>query len=171
MFKKNTFHGLLFTLLILPLHSVALEPLSVFPGAKVIASTDFEAAYYRLALGPQKKINNVWRAEQSNNYRGQLRRLTQELPAEFTRAEVLSYYEDALSLANTARLYDCSGRDCGSSNSWANSHFNIKQLYGLDQAQNYRAYKVSESELLVFYLVRRGNKRLYMQIEQLIQVK
>lgn len=171
MFKQIIFHGIVLALFGLPFQVVAEEAVAVFPGATIVAESAFEPAYYRLALGPQKKISNVWRAEQSEQHSGLLRRLTQELPAGFSRDEVLSYYEKTLSLDSEELLYGCAGRDCGSSNSWANSHFNIQQLYGLDQAQDYRAYKTGDSEWLVLYLVQRGNKRMYMQLEQLVQVK
>lgn len=171
MLKQKIFCWLVFALCAWPLQAAAPIELAVFPGAKVVAETSFEPTFYRLALGPQKKISNVWRAEYSANYSGQLRRLTLELPAGFTREEVLSFYLQALELEDAELLYGCGGRDCGSSNSWANSHFNIKQLYGLDQAQEYRAYKTGSNEWLVLYWVQRGNKRQYIQLEQLVQAK
>lgn len=162
---------MLFGALSLSLQAAAEQELTAFPGAKIVYDKPPEQTYYRLALGPQKKISNVWRAEHSENHTGQLRRLTQELPAGFTREEVLGYYQGALALEKAELLYSCSSRDCGSSNSWANSHFNIKELYGLDQAQDYRAYKIGDGEWLVLYLVQRGNKRMYLQLEQLLQAK
>lgn len=171
LYKQKIVCGLLLALFYLPSKVVAVEVVAVFPGAIIVAESAFEPAYYRLALGPQKKINNVWRAEYSESYSGKLRRLTLELPAGFTRDEVLSYYQQALSLDSAKLVYECFGRDCGSSNSWANSHFNIKQLYGLDQAQEYHAYKTGSNEWLALYWVRRGNKRQYIQLEQFVKVK
>ena len=142
--------------------------LPVFPGAKVLIQTESEPSYYRLGLGPQKKISNVWRAEILQTHLGQLQRLTLEMPAGFSLEDGVSYYQQALELSSLELLYTCSGRGCGSSNSWANNHFLVKQLYGLDQTQQYRAYKSLAGEYLVLYAVQRGNKRNYIQLERLL---
>lgn len=153
--------------LLCPLSVSAQEPIKSFAGATLVAESPLQQEYYRLALGPQKKIDNVWRAEKLQNLNVGVRRLTQEVPADFTLAEVLDIYGQMLGLADAQLLYACDGRDCGSSNSWANNHFKIKQLYGLDQSQSYRAYQQAENKWWVLYVVRRGNKRVYVQVEQL----
>ncbi len=148
-------------------HGLA-SALPVFPDAKILSQSDSESSYYRLALGPQKKISNVWRAETLQSHLGQLQRLTLEMPAGFSLEDGVSYYQQALELSSLELLYTCSGRGCGSSNSWANNHFLVKQLYGLDQTQQYRAYKSLAGEYLVLYAVQRGNKRNYIQLERLL---
>ena len=148
--------------------SVLASELPVFPAAKVLSHTEVESNYYRLALGPQKKISNVWRAETLQAHLGQLQRLTLEMPAGFGLEDGFAYYQQALELSSLELIYTCVGRGCGSSNSWANNHFLVKQLYGLDQTQQYRVYKSTAGDYLVLYAVRRGNKRNYFQIERLL---
>ncbi len=147
---------------------VSASELPIFPGAKVLSQSESDSSYYRLALGPQKKIRNVWRAETLQAHLGQLQRLTLEMPAGFGLEDGFSFYQQTLELSSLELLYTCAGRGCGSSNSWANNHFLVKQLYGLEQTQQYRAYKGLAGEFLVLYAVQRGNKRNYFQIERLL---
>lgn len=143
--------------------------LPAFPQAKVVASSGPEASYYRLGLGAQKKIKNIWRADKLEAVSGDLQRLTLEIPAGFTIDDAMAFYAQSLSLQELEEVYSCDGRDCGSSNSWANNHFLVRQLYGLDQSQRYRVYRNSISgDYTVLYLVQRGNKRIYLQLERLL---
>ncbi|MEX1033562.1 MAG: DUF4892 domain-containing protein, partial [Cellvibrionaceae bacterium] len=62
-------------------------------------------------------------------------------------------------------------RNCGSSNSWANDIFEVKQLYGLDQDQYYGIFEVIDNRdrihYAVVYTVLRGNRRVYAHLEWL----
>src|SRR5690606_30975595 len=62
-------------------------------------------------------------------------------------------------------------RNCGSSNSWANDQFQIKQLYGLDQDQYYGIFELVDDQdqlnYFALYTVRRGNQRVYAHLELL----
>lgn len=123
---------------------------------------------YRLVLSSIKKINNQWRAEKEQKLVTVVDRNTYQL------SDLLSFREARESL--TARIagsrdlqlaYFCEGLDCGSSNGMAIEVLKVKQLYGLD---NYQYYAVVEGlnaqgkkQLVVLYLVQRGNKRIYLQ--------
>lgn len=141
--------------------------LPVFPGSSVLKASS-EESLYRLGLGAQKKIDGIWRAERLMLLKGRLERLTIELPAGFLLVDGLYFYEDSLSLNTEKLVYGCEGRDCGSSNSWANDHFKVRQLYGMEAAQVYRVYQDELKEnYWVIYAVTRGNNRNYLQVEHL----
>lgn len=143
---------------------VSAESIMAFPGAKTLMVLDSDASIYRLGLGAQKRIQGSWQAENVEVHQGRLQRQTQELPEGFSVSNALELLRQHYQISDDQLLYGCSGRDCGPSNSWANNHFKVKQLYGLDGRQEYRAYK-TDTGLLVFYGVRRGNKRVYSHID------
>ncbi len=145
--------------------------LAAFPNARAVYQSESDTDDYRLALGALKKVNNVWRAEQEQRVSGRLHRDTLEAPPGFNAEEVYDFYADQLQGMNARVLFSCKGRRCGTSNSWANTRFGIKQLFGLDQYQHYGAFEIVDAREQLFfvalYTVRRGNKRVYAQVDVL----
>jgi outer membrane protein OmpA-like peptidoglycan-associated protein len=143
----------------------------VFPDARVIFEFEKKEGPYSLALGPLQKVNNQWRAERERRVQGEVERRTLEMPERYSVEEVQDQLHDALRRRGARPLYTCQGLDCGSSNAWANIYFDIKQLYGLDQHQYYGVWelKTEEGDLyyLVTYVVQRGNRRIYAQLDQI----
>ncbi|NIB41346.1 DUF4892 domain-containing protein [Pseudomaricurvus alkylphenolicus] len=158
---------LLVTWLLSPI--AAALPLAPYPHAKVVfelntTSTDD----YRLTLGEMKKVNNQWRPEREQRLTGELQRKTLELEKGYDVGEVFDYFRQQLLQMGGRELFACQSRRCGSSNSWANIRFGIKQLYGLDQHQFYSAIEVGaagDRSYVALYAVQRGNKRSYVQID------
>ena len=101
---------------------------------------------------------------------GLLSRYTLELPRDYDESEVFDYYRVQLP-AQATLLFTCHGRDCGDSNNWANDHFGVKQLYGNNAAQHYAVFSLADQvghsplSYITIYSVRRGNRRLYTQLE------
>ena len=125
---------------------------------------------YRLALGIYKKTRNRWQPESSRRLAGKLNSQTIELSENYDPEEVFNFYRKQLLPQQTSILFSCKSRDCGSSNVWANNHFGIRQLYGLDQFQFYGVYQWqlepdSPTHYITLYTVRRGNNRVYAQID------
>lgn len=137
--------------------------------ARLLYSKESDRVIYRLALSPYEKRGNRWLPEKYERLKGSLKKLTYELPRSSGEQEVFEFYREQLP-KNAEVLYQCEGRNCGESNNWANDHFNIKQLYGLDQYQFYGTYKIGEEQVVTLYSVRRGNRRVYMQIDILTLV-
>lgn len=68
-------------------------------------------------------------------------------------------------------LFECHGRECGSSNQWANRIFGISKLYGPQRYQHYLAANISTADgplLIALYSIQRGNKRVYTQLDLLV---
>ncbi|MFT7561550.1 MAG: hypothetical protein ACI93R_003479 [Flavobacteriales bacterium] len=123
---------------------------------------------YRVALGSLEKINGQWRTEREVRVSGLVERMSYELSAGVqTIEDALEIIEREYAPSQGRQIFSCSGLECGSSNTWANNRFGIKQLYGLDQTQHYWVFQSTKTEntLDVLYLVQRGNKRVYLHHE------
>lgn len=146
-------------------------PIENYHNARVIFQSNADTDEYLLALGSYKKIAGAWRVDRQQRLSGSLARYTLELPERHSASNGFDFYLDQLQNFSFRELYHCQGRDCGTSNSWANNHFKIQLLYGLDQFQQYGAYEVTTAESTPFYValyaVQRGNKRVYVQLDVL----
>ena len=160
----NYFLGLILALVLTPVTAAAA--LVSYDGARLLQEQQQIVNNYVLALSTYEKRENRWQPERALRLQGQLQRTTWELPAGTDEQRVIAFYRQQL--PETAQsLFVCEGRDCGESNNWANDHFGIKQLYGLDQYQSYGAYQLDNGDYLSLYIVRRGNRRVYIHIETL----
>ncbi len=154
--------------------SLYAEPVfnfTIHPQASVLYHEIAEVNDYIVALDKYKKNDNRWRPEKFLQQQGQLTRYTIELPKHYVEEDVFSYYQQQIPTYAEA-LFICDKRQCGESNNWANDHFNVKQLYGIDNTQSYAAYRLAQEQLdgdiyITIYTVRRGNRRLYTQLEVL----
>ena len=148
-------------------------PIDPFDGAELVDYLHRDNARYTLALGPYKKRDNRWRPDVFKRIQGALIRETYELPRGTDEREVFDFYRGQMAAVGTLQpetLYECSRRRCGDSNTWANDHFRIKQLYGLDQYQFYGVYQWNRG-VVSLYVVRRGNRRVYVQLDHLAPEK
>jgi len=145
--------------------------LQQYPNARIIFETKGKTNDYTLALGSYKKVNGMWQVDRRVRLSGVQERYTLELPDGHTADNGFDFYLDQLNNFNLRELFHCKARDCGTSNSWANNHFKILQLYGLDQYQQYGAYEVTSANDKPFYVaiytVLRGNKRVVAQVDVL----
>lgn len=163
-----------FVLFVLACANVTLAAeLSIQPyhNARIMFQSTGSTDDYLFALGSYKKIAGSWRLDRQQRLSGNVTRYTVELPAGHSANNGFDFYLDQLQNFNLRELFHCTGRDCGTSNSWANNHFKILQLYGLDQFQQYGAYEVTNADDKPFYValyaVQRGNKRVYIQLDVL----
>lgn len=145
--------------------------LQAYSAAREVFHTSVQEDNFLLALGSYKKIDSSWIVDRSQHLSGSLERFTYELPADHNAETGFSFFKEQLDKYNLRELFYCKARDCGTSNSWANNHFKIIQLYGLDQHQFYGAYEITNADekpfYVVLYAVMRGNKRAYVQLDVL----
>ncbi len=145
--------------------------LQPYHNARVMFETHIQTDEYVIALGSYKKVAGAWRLDRQQRLSGDLERYTLELPEGHSAENGFDFYLDQLQNFNFRELFHCKSRDCGTSNSWANNHFKILQLYGLDQFQFYGAYEVTTADDKPFYVslyaIQRGNKRVYLQVDVL----
>jgi outer membrane protein OmpA-like peptidoglycan-associated protein len=66
-------------------------------------------------------------------------------------------------------LYSCGGRECGSSNYWANDIFGNRILYGPERNQHFIAFRanpaIEDSPYFSVYIITRVNRKIYVHIE------
>jgi hypothetical protein len=150
------------------------------PQAEVLNQSSYAEKDYIVALDKYRKVDNRWVPRKWQREAGQLQRYTLEMPRDYVEEDVFAYYQEQIP-SNAELLFSCQGRQCGESNNWANDHFGVKQLYGTNTSQIYRVYRVSTSAqdvagetdvkqaemYIVLYTVRRGNRRLYTQLDVL----
>lgn len=145
--------------------------LQTYPNAREIFHSETEEDSFLLALSAYKKVDDNWLVDRSQRLSGKLERHTFELPADHNAETGFAFFKDQIDKYNLRELFHCRARDCGTSNSWANNHFKIIQLYGMDQYQLYGAYEITNADekpfYVVIYAVMRGNKRAYVQLEVL----
>lgn len=141
--------------------------------AIILYESSTEVNDYIIALGKYKKRDNRWLPKQSLRAQGQLTRYTLELAKHNYEGDVFEFYREQVP-TGAELLFSCSGRVCGESNNWANDHFGVKQLYGANASQHYAVFVLKNSLLseenisyITIYTVRRGNRRLYTQLDVL----
>lgn len=163
-----------FTVFVTPVYAENYFAFILHPQATVFEQTTYPEKNYIIALDKYRKVDNRWVPRKWQRQSGQLQRYTLEMPRDYVEEDVFKYYDDQLP-NNAQLLFGCDGRRCGESNNWANDHFGIKQLYGTDTSQYYRAYQIPSQTLgqtpadvyVTLYTVRRGNRRLYVQLDVL----
>lgn len=140
-----------------------------YPHARIVFRSQLEDDDYILALGSFKKTEGMWTVDHHQRLEGKLTRKTLELPSTHSAENGFQFYVRQLKKLSARELYRCDGRECGPSNSWANNHFKVIQLYGLDQHQHYAAYEIIQEQKPPFYVslysVLRGNKRVLVQLD------
>ena len=144
---------------------------TALPAHRVIFDTPAYSGDYRLTLAALKKINSEWISERERKVSGSISRQTIEFTGTLGGNDLWQQLSTAFNLASKQVLFECEGLDCGSSNAWANNRFKIKQLYGLDTTQYYRVMETINNGRITYdilYLVQRGNRRIYAQLDQVV---
>ena len=92
------------------------------------------------------------------------------MPKSFDPNELLQRLRDQVISQTGEILFECEGRDCGTSNIWANDLFNNADLYGRDDYQRYFAAELDD-QYLAAYAVRRCNRRVYLHLDQITEAE
>ena len=140
-----------------------------FPDS-VLVSAEFEPdSNYRLILGRLQRSRGVVVPESEERIRGDISKLIFEIPREYSAEDVYGYFRRSFSDKGYDELFGCIGRECGSSNYWANDIFRNRVLYGPERNQyflNVRAHTEDvEPAHIALYVITRGNRRTYAYLE------
>ncbi len=119
---------------------------------------------YSLALGSVEQVDGAERLEREERLTGQLKRISYRVPEGSTTRTVFNSFKAQLEQLNADMLFSCQGRECGSSNYWANAVFGFSKLYGVERSQYYMAARLP-GVTAVFYVIERGNRRIYAHID------
>ena len=124
---------------------------------------------YRIVLGALERVRGEVIPEDSERLRGDVTKITYEVSQEFTGEDVYAFYQEQLTAKNYELLYSCGGRECGSSNYWANDIFRNRILYGPERNQHFMAFRANsaleESPYFSVYIITRVNRKIYAYIE------
>lgn len=147
-----------------------LEVLTRIPEAQIVEfrQRSGERAY---PLGSLRRLSGQLHYEREVASVGELTALTYALPARHGAFEVFAQAHAQLREQGAHMLYWCEGRECGSSNLWANNVFGNARLYGSDDQQAYavlRLAKPDDNRLVALYAITRGNRKAYLHVEQLV---
>lgn len=141
-----------------------------YPRTKIDEFSVVEANDYLLALDSPKTVNGVMDIEYSERLGGQLTRITYRAPDGEDSKKIFGHFRSQLTSLSHELLFECHGRECGSSNQWANRIFGIAKLYGPQRYQHYLAAQINTDNgpvFMVLYSIKRGNKRVYTQLDLL----
>jgi len=109
--------------------------ISGFPDSEII-SAEFESdSNYSLVLGRLQRSRGVVIPENSERLRGDVTRLIYEISLEFNGEDVQQFFQEQFAERGYEQLFNCAGRECGSSNYWANDIFRKRVLYGPERNQ------------------------------------
>jgi len=145
--------------------------LDAYPHAVAIEGSQEQTIDHEVGLGSLRKAAGSWRFKSSERLSGLLQRTTWQIVDGFTSSEVLSELENSVAqLPDQALLFSCEGRACGSGSQWASRVFGQRILYGRDDEQRYRVYRISEGQTefrLVIYASARTADRQYLHADLL----
>ncbi|MCB1647372.1 MAG: DUF4892 domain-containing protein [Pseudomonadales bacterium] len=151
-------------LLFVPFASAADYLFPPFPGAELTeASAEPATTVHQVMTGSLKKIGNEISPEASVFVRGLRTRETWSVPDEHRTSLIFDYYAGRIS-EQAVTLFSCAGRDCGSSNFWANSVFGERILYGPEQYQHYLV-AAGPGGYFLLYVAQRATGKVYVHLE------
>lgn len=138
--------------------------------SKIVAYKQLITSDYLLALGAPKTVNGVMTLDYSERLAGDLTRITYRAPDDYSSEQMFKHFTSQLNQSPYKVLFECHARECGNSNQWANRILNILKLYGPERYQHYMAVQVETQQgpvFVVLYSIKRGNKRVYTQLDVL----
>lgn len=148
------------------------RPPAPFEDAQLEEEISIESPGHLVLFSPVREVNKEIRSATMARLPvkgvGQLYEITRGA----NREEARDHYLRELQTLGAQILFECSGRNCGRSNVWANQIFGESRLYGRDTNQDYLvAGSVDENGepwLTLVYTVTRGNRREYVWVEHLV---
>ena len=142
--------------------------MSRFPDSEMTSLEFVEDTNYRLILSSLQRTRGLVSSENSEMLRGDITKIIYEIAPEFTGQDVFEYFNNEATDRNYKNLFSCSGRECGSSNYWANDVFGNRVLYGPERNQYYSVFETAiegREDFVVMYIITRGNRRVYVYFE------
>lgn len=152
--------------------SAQMPPPEPFPDSRLEREVTIASPGHLVLFSPVREVNNEIRSAAMARLPvegiGQL----YEIRSDANREEARDHYFRELQTRGAQVLFECSGRNCGRSNVWANQIFGQSSLYGSDGNQDYLvAGSVDENGkpwLTLVYTVTRANQRQYVWVEHLV---
>ena len=155
-------------LLILLKSSLAMAAdIPLYEGAVLVDESVSDQGLHRLILEKNRRIQGNWQFEREQRIAGRIEHRTYQMDSSINFRRIVSFYQDWIKTADMDVLFACEGRDCGSSNVWANYLFSDRRLYGPDGNQYYWALSL-DNVFYMLYLIEQGNQRIYLRVSRII---
>jgi hypothetical protein len=163
--------GVLLVLLGLPgsLLAMSIEP---YPGSlEVKSSQSSEVSIHRLITGEVKRVNGEVVPEYIDYVRGSKSTETLEIVTERRGDVIRTYFQNQIRSVGQI-LFECVGRDCGTSSYWAHTVFDESILYGPTEDQYYLLGKLNgdKGDFVIVYLAQRATGKRYSHMEVISDV-
>ncbi|MBB1487019.1 DUF4892 domain-containing protein [Oceanospirillum sediminis] len=150
----------------------AAEWLAEYPRASQEMNKQEELPEYRMAMGRIQNKNSGSEPEYWLNLSaGHLSRHLYRIRSTKDTADISRYYQQQLQVAGARILFECQGRECGSSTDWANRVFRVSTLYGVDRKQHYflaAREDNGQTHVAAIYVTERGTGRIYAYEEHFL---
>ena len=151
-----------------PVSNLEHPLMSRFPDSEMIDLEFVEDTNYRMVLSSLQRTRGLVSSENSEMLRGDVTKIIYEIAPEFSGQDVFEYFQKEVGEREYQTLFSCIGRECGSSNYWANDVFGNRVLYGPERNQYYSVIGSGAEEnkdFIVMYIITRGNRRVYAYFE------
>jgi hypothetical protein len=148
---------------------LAAPEIQVWSRSEEFKRSDPVQVDYRLGLGSLRKVRGFWRHKYSETIAGELLRITWKIDPGYTAGEGFTWLQDRLP-EGSELLFECEGRQCGSSAQWASRVFEERELYGHDERQRYAAWRYVDGDgtwTIVLYASDRANRRHFLRMDLL----
>jgi len=140
-----------------------------FPDSEIIERELLIDINYRIVLGGLERVRGEVIPEASERLRGDVTKIIYDVSQEFTSEDVYAFFQKQLSSKNYEVLFSCEGRECGSSNYWANDIFRNRILYGPERNQYFMVFHensgLESDAYFSLYIITRVNRKIYAYIE------
>lgn len=146
-----------------------LYQIEEYRGAETIKRDFFSDSEYLLPLDKLKRLGRDWQPETFSFIQGEVSRSLYKLNRNTELNSVFEHYSQAIKADASDILYECAGRNCGSSNAWANNFFREYRLYGADDSQFLIVTKQKQPFTLyqVLYINRRGAGDIFVRLDRI----
>lgn len=154
---------------VVPSSMAAIPVIEPLPRAEVAQKRVQEDTEHTVVIGNIRRINNEVRAEREVLAEGELLRISWLVPEGHTAREAMAHAVKQLQEHPHTTLFFCEGRECGSSNLWANQVLGYSRLYGPEENQSYLALRLDDEpqRFISLYAITRGNRQAYLHLDQM----
>ncbi len=134
-------------------------------GATIVRFSDGVKTALQIPLDRVQRVNNRIEVDRNIELTGFVTDVTYELGVQEGYRGYMKALQDRLVNDGAELLWACESRACGVSGLWANTLFEVRELYGPNGNQVYFAVKLPDSEaVLTAYGIEQGNRRQYVHL-------
>lgn len=146
-----------------------IAQVTAYPLSKVEHASPAQQGERLYPMDAVRRIGGRLRMDDSLVVEGLWERITYRLPSHHQGVEAFEKARKELQSQQGQLLYWCEGRECGSSNVWANDIFQRSRLYGPEAQQAYALVRLPSQpeQLIALYAATRGTGESLLYVERM----